>query len=567
METLPGVIGVKSLVPESQKDSLLVENVSSEQADSGFRSIEDFAVHEWIGNGSFCEVLRCVDSDTGREYAMKRVPKQKNKQHIDQACAMEAHCLRQLERTPHVVSLLWDFDTPHEWVGILELCEGGELWAKVKDCGCILEDESSWYAYQMIEALAAVHGVGIVHRDIKCENYILTKTLTVKLIDFGTAKDATHAEVKPMLLGPQYEHHVGTPNFMAPEAVHGKANDRKSDLWSLGCAIYQLILGAPPFNASMPFVVLQKAQAGELWLPSHGVSPKERDLISQLVQVEPDMRMAARTGQTRRVLTHGMFSASSSRPPMDTQLSCAMRCVARAIASEADAAVALDQRANASMDDEGPPMLFLGGSSPAPQVGEPTRRLLSDLPTVISRSEALEVAREHAAGTVVAVDANAGLGTTTDEAEALVALARSADAFCKTAGALDAWKHTILSIDDDAEAVLSRSCKDQLLRFVLLAEQRCIEAREQPDFGDISDDEDEEDGEEEELEADPTTDDVGTPPSQAKASHEDDDVVPGATSSSAEVLWLQSLAKAPETGIKTVPEASKEEQKRCCSIS
>lgn len=71
-----------------------------------------------------------------------------------------------------------------------------------------------------------------------------------------------------MLLGPQYEHHVGTPNFMAPEAIEGKANDQRSDLWSLGAALLQLLLGAPPFNAPTQFLILTKAQRGHFWLPS-----------------------------------------------------------------------------------------------------------------------------------------------------------------------------------------------------------------------------------------------------------------------------------------------------------
>lgn len=162
---------------------------------------------------------------------------------------MEAHCLRKLEASPCIATLFCEFHGPADWLGVLELCEGGELWEEIKHCGCLSAAEMAWFASQMAEAIATVHEHGVTHRDIKCENFLLTlPEKTVKLIDFGTARDTENPEVKTMMLGPQYEHHVGTPNFMAPEAVDGKANDRRSDLWSLGCAFSQMLLGVPPFH-------------------------------------------------------------------------------------------------------------------------------------------------------------------------------------------------------------------------------------------------------------------------------------------------------------------------------
>jgi len=141
-------------------------------APAAFESTAQFARGEVLGVGSFCSVLRCTDRASGLQYAMKTVPKRRSP--LDQACVMEAHCLRRLCRSPAVVRLLFEADGDLEWIGILELCDQGELWTHVQRCGCVLEGEPAWFASQMVDALACVHAAGIVHRDLKCENFMLT---------------------------------------------------------------------------------------------------------------------------------------------------------------------------------------------------------------------------------------------------------------------------------------------------------------------------------------------------------------------------------------------------------
>lgn len=264
-------------------------------------------------SSSYSEVLRCMDRISGQEYAMKVVDKVRR--HSALACAMEAHCLRRLEFSPWIISMLWDLDAPSHWVAILELCPFGNLWTRVQCHGCVAAGESAWFASQMVESLSVIHAAGIVHRDLRCEHFVVGSGMKLKLIDFGTARDVYHPEVEPVNMALTDEARIGAANFMSPEVASGGACDKKSDLYSLGCCIYQLVTGAIPFSEPTLASTIQRVRSGDLWLPERGLHPHELDLIQQLTRFDPELRLGgAGDGQTRRVLYHPLLRSPASRP-------------------------------------------------------------------------------------------------------------------------------------------------------------------------------------------------------------------------------------------------------------
>mmetsp|Transcript_44902 Transcript_44902/g.81950 ORF Transcript_44902/g.81950 Transcript_44902/m.81950 type:complete len:496 (-) Transcript_44902:101-1588(-) len=465
-------------------DAFTSDNLAS------FRSLENFTQGESLGVGSFCEVVQCTDKITNRQYAMKRVPKRMSS--IDQACAMEAHCLRQLEQSECIVQLYWEFDTAVEWVAVLEWCEGGELWAAVRHCGCCLEEESSWYVWQMVEALATCHSAGIVHRDVKCENFLLTKSRKLRLIDFGTARDTRHPEVEPMMIKPMYEHHVGTPNFMAPEAVNGKANDACSDLWSLGCSIYQLLLGVPPFNSPTPFLIMEKVIAGQLWLPEHGLKAEERSLIEQLVQVEPLARIGAQDGQTRRLLHHALLKHHPDEPPAESAVSKALALVSRAALAEAESAAAAEDGGTGNAEEDG---FAIFGQPHVPRAapGEALRGLPDQIENILS--------------------SGGDMGSTAVK-QVLLSITQEAAARAVSAGKPEEFGAFVSELADVEVTSLPVFVHSLLKRSAEIAEQLRREAKEQASLGGNDDDEQEESLEDSESEADPEA--GGTQPSQPR---------------------------------------------------
>jgi len=291
------------------------------------RSKEDYELGNFLGDGSFCYVVQCREKATGKQLAQK-VAQLKQPGSLE-ACVMEAHCLRRLADSPHVPTLHSVFESPVQWLFVMDLCEGGDLWELVRRTGCIDFEDQVWYVSQMLAAVAAVHEIGIVHRDLKCENFMLAslETKQVRLIDFGTAIDTRHPEVTRM---PPSDHHVGTPNFMAPEAINDNENDFRSDYWSLGCSFYQLLIGAPPFAGPGPFFTLTRAQKRDLWLPSIGLHASAKSLVNELVQVDPAERLGSKGG-IPSILQHSFFVVSPTAAPTTNPQCDVLRSIGQAI--------------------------------------------------------------------------------------------------------------------------------------------------------------------------------------------------------------------------------------------
>ena len=146
-------------------------------------------------------------------------------------------------------------------------------------------------AEQVCTGLAAAHGAGVVHRDIKPSNLMVTPQLGVKIIDFGIARLLADNSPRLTLRG----HTVGTIAYMSPEQAQGHDVDGRADLYSLGCVLYQLLSGRPPFFSTLPGALLMM-QVMDRPTPLSVVRPdlpaELSDLVSDLMEKEPAARPA-----------------------------------------------------------------------------------------------------------------------------------------------------------------------------------------------------------------------------------------------------------------------------------
>jgi len=203
-----------------------------------------------LGAGGMGEVYRAKDSRLDRAVAIKVLPED---------LARDAAALARFEREAKAVAALshpnilalHDFSTEGGIAyAVMELLEGETLRARLAS-GAIAPRKAIEYGVQGARGLAAAHERGVVHRDLKPENLFVTRDEQVKILDFGLAKRTPSADAETMELG---EHQtgpgtvLGTVGYMSPEQVRGEEADARSDLFSFGAVLYEMVAGQRAFR-------------------------------------------------------------------------------------------------------------------------------------------------------------------------------------------------------------------------------------------------------------------------------------------------------------------------------
>ncbi len=247
-----------------------------------------------LGAGGMGEVYRARDSRLGREIAVKVV---------SERLAGDADALKRFEREARAVASLshpnilaiHDFGREGEITyAVMELLDGSPLDERIGDS--LTPREAVEIAASIADGLASAHGKGVVHRDLKPANVFITHDGLVKILDFGLAREAvadtarlaaaTHSvETAPGVV-------LGTVGYMSPEQVRGEPADHRSDIFSLGCVLYEMLAGRPPFRRDTP----AETQAAILRDPPSaladdpGVPPRLAAVVRRCLEKNPDQR-------------------------------------------------------------------------------------------------------------------------------------------------------------------------------------------------------------------------------------------------------------------------------------
>ncbi|WP_018298095.1 Stk1 family PASTA domain-containing Ser/Thr kinase [Corynebacterium lubricantis] len=214
-----------------------------------------YELKESIGTGGMSDVYAATDTLLGREIAIKMLKVDMARdENFRERFRREAQNSARLNH-PNIVAV---YDTGSYNVDgidvpfiVMERVNGRNLRDIVREDGVLTPEEAARFLYPVTLALQASHDAGIIHRDVKPANIMVTNTGAVKVMDFGIARalDDSTAQMT------QTSAVIGTAQYLSPEQARGKPADGRSDIYALGCVMYESVTGRPPFEGETPFAV------------------------------------------------------------------------------------------------------------------------------------------------------------------------------------------------------------------------------------------------------------------------------------------------------------------------
>ncbi|XP_032549014.1 serine/threonine-protein kinase 36-like isoform X2 [Chiroxiphia lanceolata] len=244
--------------------------------------MERYHVLEMIGEGSFGRVYKGRRKHSAQVVALKFIPKVGRSEKELKNLQREIEIMRGLHH-PNIIQMLDSFETDKEVVVVTDYAEG-ELFQILEDDGSLPEDQVQTIAAQLVSALYYLHSHRILHRDMKPQNILLGKDGVVKLCDFGFARAMSiHTMVLTSI--------KGTPLYMSPELVEERPYDHTADLWSVGCILYELFVGTPPFYTNSIFQLVSLIVRDPVKWPT-AMSPVFKSFLQGLLMKDPHQRLS-----------------------------------------------------------------------------------------------------------------------------------------------------------------------------------------------------------------------------------------------------------------------------------
>jgi serine/threonine-protein kinase len=173
---------------------------------------------------------------------------------------------------------------------VMEWCQG-RLLRQIMDEARLSKDRAIRIAIGILDALDYIHANGIVHRDLKPENIMVDENDNIKLIDFGIASDSAARR----LTYANFTATLGTPNYISPEQVKGKRGDGRSDIYSMGVILYEMLSGKLPFTGPSPMAAMNDRLLNHPMPPSvadPSISPQLQEVLYRALERDPRNRYA-----------------------------------------------------------------------------------------------------------------------------------------------------------------------------------------------------------------------------------------------------------------------------------
>jgi tRNA A-37 threonylcarbamoyl transferase component Bud32 len=237
--------------PASADGTVMMTSDAQESTSKKALIADRYQIKQQLGVGAMGIVYQAGDLKLNRDVALKQLaPNLATDQQLLARFRQEALALARLSH-PNIVQV-YDFI---EWNGlsliVMEFVDGHELESRLGHGKALKISEAVRLAMQMADALGYAHDRGVVHRDFKPANVLISCNGEVKITDFGIAKlaaSSVHTQMNTVM---------GTPAYMSPEQANGEQTDQRTDIYALGVVLYQLLAGKRPFEGDMKSIIAQ----------------------------------------------------------------------------------------------------------------------------------------------------------------------------------------------------------------------------------------------------------------------------------------------------------------------
>ncbi|GAB4819084.1 hypothetical protein N2152v2_006130 [Parachlorella kessleri] len=309
-------------------------------------SIDDFEIIKPISRGAFGRVYLARKRGSGDLYAIKVMRKvDLIRKNLVQSVKNERNILA-MANNPFVVRFYYSFTSRENLYIVMEYLSGGDMFSLLRHLGALDEEVARQYVAETVLALEYCHTQGIIHRDLKPDNLLVSSNGHIKLTDFGLScfgvidstdphpramdvdsgslpssprnsirgglghlspeqliqspaskADLQDATRSPRLVAGREESRraVGTPDYLAPELLLGTGHGLEVDWWSLGCILFEMVTGRPPFSDDSPEAIFQNILDRQIpWPPPDEMSAECHDLIDGLLALDPRERLGHR---------------------------------------------------------------------------------------------------------------------------------------------------------------------------------------------------------------------------------------------------------------------------------
>uniref|UniRef100_A0A8C7VGS9 Serine/threonine-protein kinase PLK n=1 Tax=Oncorhynchus mykiss TaxID=8022 RepID=A0A8C7VGS9_ONCMY len=287
----------REVIPPTKPNRTKSEQIKPELAQvvTDSKTGKSYSKGKLLGKGGFARCYEMTDLSNKKMYAVKVIPQSRvSKPHQRDKITNEIELHKTLHHK-HVVKFSHHFEDQDNIYIFLELCSRKSLAHIWKARHTLTDPEVRYYLRQIISGLKYLHNRGILHRDLKLGNFFVNENMELRLGDFGLAAKLEPVEQRKKTI-------CGTPNYLAPEVLNRQGHGTESDIWSLGCVMYTLMCGNPPFETLDLKETYKCIKEVKYNLPST-LSPAAQKLISGILQKNPSDRLTL-----DQILNHQFFT-------------------------------------------------------------------------------------------------------------------------------------------------------------------------------------------------------------------------------------------------------------------